>query len=160
MNDGGVWIELTAMEQKLAQAVARRRTEHDRASGATATVYGGRSHDEHELESVGGEIAFCKAFNCWPDLDTEHFGDWDAVLEDGRTVDVKTTARQQGRLLVKDKTRNGAARPSLFALMVGEFPRYRFAGWITARELLTPRRLDASLPHPAYAAKQSELFGS
>lgn len=147
-------MTLIEEEQKIAEFIAKNRVKFNRENGAQATHYGDKEPWKVEIHSVGAELAFCKMFNCWPDLNTKRFGELDAVLKDGRTVDVKGTELQTGRLLVKVKDREPC---DLYALMVGDFPSYRFAGWMTGKELLQDWRIDKKLEHPAFAAKQHEL---
>lgn len=149
-------VTLNAIEQALVKHLAKKRIEHDRSVGAMATIYHGAQALENEVDSLGAEFAYCKVMNVYPDTDPGHFSPFDARLRDGRAVDVKSTRRHNGRLLVKAKDR--ADVPDLYALMVGTFPSYRLAGHITAAELLREERVDRSLPHPAYAATQMQLF--
>lgn len=148
-------VTLNSIEQAVVKHLAKRRIEHDRSVGARATIYHGAQALENEVDSLGAEFAYCKLMNCYPDTDPGHFSPFDARLRDGRTVDVKSTRRHNGRLLVKMKSRD---LPDLYALMVGSFPSYRLAGHITAMELVRQERIDRSLPHPAYVATQMELF--
>jgi hypothetical protein len=154
MSDKTMVITLIEEEQKLAEFIAKNRVKNNREKGAKATVYGDKEPWKAEVHSVGAELAFCKLFNCWPDLNTKRFGELDAVLKDGRTVDVKATELKSGRLLVKVKDREPC---DLYALMIGDFPSYQFAGWMTGKELLQDERIDKKLEHPAFAAKPHEL---
>ncbi len=154
-EDRGMIVVLNKVEQRLVEFVAKQRYKHDRDVGAQATVYGNEGSLEREINSVGAEVAFCKHQNIWPDLDPNHFGIEDSLLPNAKLVDVKTTTRHNGRLLVKAIQRKGVS--DLYAMMVGTFPTYRFAGWMKHSELIVDERIDKKLPHPAYAANQSEL---
>lgn len=70
-------------------------------------------------------------------------------------IDVKGTTYYSGRLLaVKGKQREDV---DVYALMVGRFPTFRFAGCATASELLRPQRL-INLGHgDTYSMTQQEL---
>lgn len=148
-------IELNTTEQRLAKYIARCRYEYDRTTNAQSTVYGAETPEFRELNSVGAELAFCKMNNIYPDLDTEHFGIEDCLLNDGRLVDVKSTTLEHGKLMVKAIARKG--KSDIFALIVGTFPRFRFAGWLPYDEVCKQERKDTKLPHPAFVAKQHEL---
>tara|TARA_R100001079_G_scaffold4781_1_gene2920 strand:- start:14233 stop:14697 length:465 start_codon:yes stop_codon:yes gene_type:complete len=148
-------IALNKTEQRLAQYIAKRRYEHDRSVNATATIYGNGTPEERELDSVAAEIAFCKHHNIWPDMDAEHFGLEDCLLANGKLVDVKTTRRENGRLMVKAIKRKEVC--DLYALVVGRFPKFRFAGWMAVEELFTEDRLEYRLQYPSYVATQNEL---
>lgn len=95
--------------------------------------------------------------NIYPYL--EHIPDdgKDTVLQDGRTVDVKVTQYKNGKLLVKALDRHKNGLPDMYALMIGKFPEYEFAGWISSTEVIQEDRIDNTLPHPAYTAYQHEL---
>lgn len=148
-------ITLNGVEQALVKHLAKKRFEHDRSIGAKATIYHDEQAMKNEIDALGAEFAYCKLMNCYPDTDSTHFLPFDALLKTGETVDVKQTRRPNGRLLVKTKDRDQL--PDMYALMVGEFPNYRFAGHIDSRELMREERVDKSLPHPAYSATQMDL---
>lgn len=147
-------ITLNETEQRLCQFLAKKRADFDASSGTNPTVYGGQDHSQMELNSLGGELAFCKAFNLYPDLDFEHFGTEDAITHQGFRVDVKTTEWKNGKLMVKAIDRNHC---DLYALMIGTFPEYQVAGFSSSAELFNESNLDVSLPHPAYTMEQKCL---
>lgn len=152
-------IALNETEQRLAKHIADRRFGYCRTVSAKATVYGAETAEFRELNSISAEIAFCKYQNIYPDITYDKFGDHDCRLSDGRSVDVKCTTLQHGQLMVKQqgaKLIHGDA--DLFALMVGKFPVYRFAGWMDREALIQERRLNKKIPHPAYCARQDELY--
>lgn len=148
-------LTLNPTEQRLARYLAAERMKYDRARSATATLYN-REAGSNELDSIGAEIAFCRMMNVYPDIDPTHYLPHDAVLADGRTVDIKQTKLPNGRLMVKAKDRK--RYPDLYALMVGEFPTYRLAGFVEAREIVSDRRLMRGLQYPAYAMEQTNLY--
>lgn len=88
-------------------------------------------------------------------MDAEHFGLEDCLLANGKLVDVKTTRRENGRLMVKAIKRKEVC--DLYALVVGRFPKFRFAGWMAVEELFTEDRLEHRLQYPSYVATQNEL---
>lgn len=148
-------ISLNDTEQKLVKYVSKKRFEYCRQVGANATVYGGRNPMDAEIAQYGAEVAFCKYMNIYPDTSYDRFNPEDCFTYDGHRIDVKYTSLRTGRLLAKDKGWDN--HPDYFALMIGDFPNYYFAGFMKASELLVESRLDTSLPHPAYAASQNEL---
>ena len=90
-----------------------------------------------ELKRFGlaGEYAFCKLY----DLPFKGDDDWfDAVLPDGRTVDVKSA--RPGRNLVVDPYRPGK-RADLFALMIGAGARFKYVGVATRERIVDPSTL-------------------
>jgi hypothetical protein len=75
-------------------------------------------------------------------------------LPDRRRVDVKSAPRTASDLLVLPHKPGDA---DLYALMVGAFPAFRFAGWIDALTYFAFARL-VDLGHgPTYSIPQSEL---
>jgi hypothetical protein len=146
--------------------MARKRYDHCRKVGAKATIYG-KNMSRHQIElaeaknlrneinSFGGEVAFCKLHNLWPDLTDNVFATADCIMSDGNTVDVKTTPREFGRLLVKKLDKDKF--PHYYALMIGGFPKYHFMGMMAKEVLIVAERIDHGLESPAYAATQREL---
>jgi hypothetical protein len=150
-------ILLNEAEQRLTRFIVRQRGERHVKARAVPTIYIGTDGLESDIESLGAEIAFCKMHNIYSYL--EHIPDdgKDAVLQDGRTVDVKVTQYRSGKLLVKVLDRHKNGLPDMDALMIGKFPEYEFAGWISSGEVIQEVRIDKTLPHPAYTASQHEL---
>lgn len=149
-------IELNDLEQKLAKYMGYKRFQYCRKVGAKSTVYGNRNPSNSEVSQYGAELAFCKIMNIYPDTAYDKFNPEDCILSGHTRIDVKYTDLETGRLLAKKK--DWSNPPDYFALMIGKFPKYRFAGFMKASELLTDRRLDRTLPFPAYTAQQYELI--
>jgi len=148
-------MQLNDAEQIVIQYLAKKRIEYNRNVGAIATVYGGRNPLKAEIDYYGAEFVFCKQFNIYPDISISKFGEYDCIYE-GFTIDIKHTERENGRLLVKAKRWDNP--PKYFALMIGTFPNYRFAGFYLSSELLQEKNLDHTLPYPAYAISQDKLY--
>lgn len=147
---------LNIAEQGLVRWIGEKRLTHNDQTGAKATPYGSRGDPlMDQINAFGAELAFCQMHNIYPDINYTDRRPEDCILN-GYRVDVKWTWREQGRLLAKDK---GWEDPSdYFALMVGDWPTYRFAGSMSCYELIKPaRRTTNGLPWPAYAAFQREL---
>jgi len=149
------FVVLSEAEQRLAKFLATRRYQNARSKGLHNAKMGDQSNELTDLEGIASEIAFCKLMNIYPDLDLDHTNSADCFLRDGRAVDVKSTVYNSGRLLsVRWKD---ASKVDIFVLMVGEFPRYRCAGFMSSAELIQPNRL-VNLGHgEGYAATQNEL---
>lgn len=158
----GTKSSLTGEEQVIAKILAAERADNAFAAygSDSATRMDDRpGHDLH-LQGIAGEFAFCKLFNLYPDFTTHARSkkvgddDGDASMPDGKRVDIKTTHRPHGRLLVVSW-----AKPVVewYALMVGTFPDYEFKGFMEARELLRDQRL-TDLGHGlSFVADQAEL---
>lgn len=148
-------VELTAVEQRLAQHIARTRAAVNSARGVTDRKQGKQSAEEIELDGIAAEIAFCKLFNVYPDLQTEEYQIADAVTPGMGRVDVKSTRYKSGKL-VSIRTKKGKEADA-YALMIGQFPRFQFAGWATADELIADENLTDVGRGPFYALAQEKL---
>ena len=70
IEDRGV-ICLNEAEQRIVKHIAEKRIEYNRAQRAVATIYNDddvRNPLEAEVNYYGAEMAFCKLFNIYPDL--------------------------------------------------------------------------------------------
>lgn len=104
----------------------------NRKAGRLNQKGGPQSDARTELQGVAGEIAFAKYSNCFPDMKEEP-GKYD-LLWAYDTVDVKTTHYENGHLEVAITKQKGDV--DIYALMVGEFPSYRYAGYAYADEVM------------------------
>lgn len=155
----GTKITLNETEQRLCKHIAKERYKVNRKKGVKNSKIGNQSDYLTDLEGFGGEMAFCKLFNVYPDLKVQvtnqQTDTGDCVLPNGKVIDVKTTKYKNGKLLAaKWKTCEDI---DAYALMVGTFPSYKFMGFMSRQELLQDSRL-TNLGHgEGYAAHQSEL---
>ena len=162
MTKGGNRITLSAVDQKIIRFIAHEREDNnERAYGGTNTKrVDDRDGYAIQCEGFAGEFAFCRLFNIFPDFTTHprsaELGEdrGDAVMHDGRTVDIKTSRFPQAKLLVSEWIKPTV---DLYALMTGTFPVYEFRGFIESHELLKPERVEDLGRGPAYAAQQDEL---
>lgn len=149
-------IELNEAEKKLAAYLAKARHRNARTKMVVNHRIGPQSDELTDLEGIAGEIAFCKAMNLYPDLQTEFIPGYDCILPDGTKIDVKTTQYENGKLL--SAPWKEPKDIDVFALMIGKMPRYRFAGMMKAKDLLQEHR-KTNLGHGVgYAANQDELY--
>ena len=112
------------------------------------------------LNGECGELAFCKLFNCYPDLSLDpQSSDLGTDLGDvvlfGRTIDVKTTRYETGRLIVRNgKKVNG----DYCALMTGHYSSgYTFKGMIRQDLVIVDCRLKNFHGNTSYVVEQNEL---
>lgn len=147
-------IKLNANEVQLAQQLAKERTLSNRKNGNSNRRRGPQSDEATELDGVGGEIAFAKALNLYPDL-KDYPGKHDMVIA-GKTVDVKTTRYPFGHLEVStDKT---PGEVDIYALVTGEMPEYTIVGWMCGDRLMRKKRLYTHRSgSKVYRASQDEL---
>ena len=129
-------VLLTESEQTFVRNVARLRFRNNRSTNTHNGRIGKQSDEATDVQGFGGELAFCRMAGIEPDLSIEPGvrPAVDCVLSDGRTVDVKTSFRNDAPLRAKPKP--GATLPDLYALMVGAFPAFRFAGTIESARLI------------------------
>ncbi len=128
--------KLTSIEQRLCKHMAEVRQAMNRSHGAvnkkknrSMTPY------ETELEGISAEFAYCRIHNIYPDIQVDVRRLEDAKLHDGRLVDVKTTRPHPTygpKLMVEASKRCGVC---IYALMVGKFPTYRYAGYAMAEDI-------------------------
>lgn len=147
-------IELNELEQALARDIAANRHRNSREAGLKDVRRGAMSAESADLEGAGAELAFCKLANVYPDLDGQPRPE-DCHLADGRKVDVKATKHEHGHLIAVRWKKPGAV--NVYALVVGQFPKYRCAGFMPSDDLLRETRLKDFGAGEAFAASQDEL---
>lgn len=147
---------LTDEEQEFAKLIARRRGEMNREKKIYNRRMSTRDSDfEVDLQGIGAEMYFAKTFNLYPDFAVGHAPPYDAILPDGRTIDIKATKWKNGHLLAAPWKKKKEL-PDVYVLIVGQFPEYRIAGWMTADELLREERMSVG-KMTGYVAGQEEL---
>ena len=109
----------------------------------------------------GSELAFCRL--CDIDFDNSvetyknYFKQDDAVLKNGKRIDVKSTTYKYGRLAISpNKSKH---KVDGYALMTGEFPTFTFKGWATYDEIINEKNFK-TLPkrqYKSYILEQHQL---
>lgn len=152
-------MRLTDLEQSLARQLAEGRASVSRGAGIKSRkVDTNRTDAEIDLQGAGAELAFCKMFNVYPDLDTHSYAEFDCVTRTGLLTDIKSTTNPNGRLLAPPwKSKNKA---EVYVLMIGEFPEYRCAGFIEASKLFDQAFRTQIHSKPVQAAPQKDLSGA
>jgi hypothetical protein len=146
-------INLSAGEVMLARLLASLRTGLNRVANVKTNKFGDADLFQHEILGVAGEIAFAKAKNLYLDLSFDpRKGGTDFVYK-GKKIDIKTTEREDGRLLVPIwKTPEDS---DIFVLVTGKIPTFRIRGFATASEVFANK---TSVGHgPCYAVSQDKL---
>ena len=161
----GSVVTLTEEEVQHGGIIARGRTKVNRGGAVPDRRIHPVSDELANDEGVYSEIAFCKLFNLYPrvfDLaprsSCKNTDDGDADMHDGRVVDVKTTTRENGRLLACHWKAKSCV-VDVFALLTGKCPTYTFRGFMTAPDLFLEsrkRQMRANAPM-AYVADQCDL---
>src|ERR1700690_3837883 len=101
---------------------------------------GAMSIPEAARMGYGGELAFCKRFNVYPDFVSDDRG-WDAILQEC-FIGIKTTIYLNGKLTctLRDVPKSKA---EYFALLVMvKFPKFDFKGFAERSDLLQEKNLD------------------
>lgn len=128
-------VILNDIEQKIVQYIARSRFEINRQNGVKNSRKGKQSDHLTDLDGFGGEFAFCKLFNLYPDLEvkvtSQETDSGDCILN-GYRIDIKTTKYKTGKLICA-LWKNDEI--DYYALMVGEFPKYEFKGFAKASDV-------------------------
>ena len=153
--DRGQKVVLNSNEQKIAVLIAEQRYKTNREMGIKNRKAGSQSTYQTEVEGVGGELAFGKAFNLYPDFSTTR-GDYDLKIAD-TTIDVKTTHYFTGRLIVP--TTKNISDCDVYVLVVGEMPNYTIVGWLQSQHIINDEHRGNVGTGPVYLAEQSELQG-
>lgn len=120
--------------------LAQARQRFNRESGIFNRQRSPEPSSAIEVNGMGAELAYCKAFNLWPDLTVGvRSGGADALTHSGESIDVKATPNVNGRLLVTpDKINHGI---DLYVLVVGFIPFYKIMGYATNKEVFKPENL-------------------
>ena len=146
-------INLSAGEVMLARLLASLRTGLNRVTKVKSTKSGDADLFQNEILGVAGEIAFAKSRNLYLDLSFDpRKGGTDFVLN-GKKIDIKTTEREDGRLLVPIwKTPDDS---DIFVLITGKVPTFKIRGFATSKEVFANK---TSVGYgPCYAVSQNKL---
>lgn len=145
----------------MAHFVAKNRNSRNRHFNVTNLKISNADAATVDLEGVCGEIAFCKLFNAYPDLDTDRTPPHplhDCIIHGYLRIDVKTTKWDNGKLIVDARKGNKTNGVDYYALMTGQFPGpYTFRGFIAKEHIIQPHKLGLLCGYKSYMAEQSEL---
>lgn len=152
-------LTLNAIEQSIVLILAEKRREANLKSDYTFSDMnlGEDNAEEKMRNAIGAEIAFCKLINAYPDLQYEDRRVSDTRLSNGKTVDVKSTDREEGNLLVplwKDRRQS-----DIYVLMIGTFPGYRCAGFAPQEDIFLDQNISdiGGYERPVYFVRQGDL---
>lgn len=152
-------VTLNEAEQRLTEYVAKKRTayhQHDENKLKNHLNHWDWTQDEVDIEGFGGEIAYCKLMNIYPDLDVElSTPDYDCISTEGEKIDVKTTRYRDGHLIVPvNKITHPADK---YVLVTGEFPVYNIVGQCDADQLFMEENIRDFGKGPGYTLGQNKL---
>ena len=124
-------ITLTDAEQLIVNYVAQCRLEANQLNGShKKPSASGMTALEIDQQGFGGEMAFCRAMNVFPDFTVtcrsaaRGQDNGDCTVQ-GLTIDVKTSKKATGSLWVKEHKKGCA---DAYALVVGTFPTFTIIG--------------------------------
>lgn len=149
-------ITLTAFEQKIAKHITAGRQRHAKSVNAKNLKLSDESDETVSLDGTGAEIAFCRYFNVYPDFAVGEYAYADAFTVQMGSVDIKTTRIPHGHLIAHYGKRL-KRQPDSYALMLGAFPTYRFAGYADSSELICDESIKDFGKGPTFALRQDQL---
>ena len=152
-------ITLNEAEQRLTEYVSKKRIayhQHREQTVADKYEHWKVTQEETDREGFGGEIAYCKLVNLYPDLDTNlSTPDYDCISCNGEKIDVKTTKYKEGHLIVPvNKITHPADK---YVLVIGEFPVYNIVGQCGAERLFMEENIRDFGKGPGYTLCQNKL---
>jgi len=149
-------ITLDNHEQEIVRGIALARHNNNIERGSRDFKMGNRDDLLINLEGTGGEFAFCKLQNIYPDMTINHPIPFDCYIKGHGFIDVKSTKKTNGMLLVG--LWKSRSIPDYYALMVGEFPNYEFKGFFPGEEVFNDENL-VNLGHgETYGISQDRLI--
>jgi len=110
---------------------------------------------EIDLNGAGGELAFCKAFNIYPELTYHGPDEYDCITSNAHRIDVKTTRYIDGRLVCVRTKKLGNC--DLYVLVTGKMPKYQIVGFATEEELINKTSLKDLGHGPSYVIERNDL---
>ena len=149
---------LNDVEQRLVKTVASLRNQDNRKQNIPDRKIGSADSLSLDIQGFGGELAFSKMFNVYPDLyvkvrlSKDDKGD---VTWSGLCLDVKSTPREEGDLLVP--IWKSSRYVDGYALMTGGFPSYTYRGMIQGEEVFQNRWIRNLGRGDTYVVPQGEL---
>ena len=150
-------ITLTDGEVALAGVIGSMRAGMNRMSNVQNTRFGTSDVYHNDILGVCGEIAYGRGFNLYLDLTfNTRSGGHDFISNQGRTIDIKTTHHDGGKLVVPIwKNEEEEKRSDIYVLVTGKIPTFKIRGWATAEQVFG-NTMD--LGHgPCYGLEQNQL---
>ncbi len=150
-------IVLEQWEQSLATILGGLRQGLSSANGDRDTLKKSK-RDPYAIhvQGVGGELAFARMRNLCPLLNfLPTQGGPDVFTRDGKSIDVKTTIKGDGDLLVSTHKRQAPC--AFYVLMLADFPRYKCLGWIKGNDVFKEENVTDLGHGPVYLITQSNL---
>lgn len=160
VNIGDIVI-LNSTEQAFCQYISDRRHSNNTSNNVKDYNVLIGSKNDFEFQGICGELAFCKLFGIYPnfifDISVRNSSNdsGDAVLPNGKNIDVKTTRYKNGKLIAGHWKKS--SKCDYLALMVGEKSKYEYRGAIASKDFFIESRLGTLGYVTDYIAEQSDL---
>jgi hypothetical protein len=149
-------IKLTETECEFARILGAKRRGSNRANNITDKLVARENPMDMDIQGVGAEIAFAKAYGFYPPFDIGiRSGSCDFVVN-GKTVDVKTSKHKNARLIVAPDKINEGHSCDIYVLATGELPTFNFRGYALKDDICNPLNL-IKLRSMVYALGIKEL---
>ena len=150
-------IVLNDVEQKIVKHIAQLKRQYFEGHNIGPILATPRTRDRlrHYIEARGAEYAFCILHNVYPPTEIIDFDDYDVSVPGIGAVDIKSTQRMDGRLIINPK--KAKSRANGFALMCGSFPSYIFGGWLWTKDAINQSNLTDLGYGECYAIEQERL---
>jgi hypothetical protein len=147
---------LSNMEQVIVKLVAEIRQTKNRNGGTTNQIVTKDDPLTLDIVGFGGEVAFARMFNCYPDFTTHiRVGGHDAITRKGYKVDIKTTRGNPPCLRVKgNKDGEGV---DVYVLMHCNWPHFECIGYVYKEEILRPEYLSNYKGEEWYSIPKDKL---
>jgi len=149
---------LSLSEQAMLINLASDRSKGNRNAGFRNSKISPEDYYSVELRGLGGAYTFCKEHEISPDPVLQQGprrGSITVTSPHGYRVNIKTTKYENGRLL---SSVNASQRGiDVYALMIGEFPDFRFVGWEFADKVRQEENRTFIGRSENYALEQHEL---
>lgn len=149
-------VEMNPQEEAIAHLLAVMRNATCRSNGVKDQQYGDQNPIEIDTDGLLAEMAFGKAYNCYPDFSIfPRKGGVDLTAPSGKTVDVKATRVKNGRLLIAlNKNPDEVDR---YVLAIVEQGCVNLVGYMESRDAINPENI-GNLGHgKGYVIPQSKL---
>ena len=151
-------IQLAHWETSLAQFIGVLRQGLSSSGGKKDPKKSPKGAYIIHADGAGGEIAFARWRNLYPLLNfLPTTGGADILANDGKTIDVKTTTRTDGNLLVPAHLKTAPC--DIYALMMGDADSgaYKCLGWATSCQVFQEKNLRDFGHGLTYMVTQEEL---
>lgn len=149
-------VKLDPGEMAIAQTLASLRRCVNQAGRITDQRRDNRMQ-AITLEILGtiSEIAFCKAFDAYPDLTVSPRRGGADVIHKGKRWDIKATERPNGQLLAT--TAKTSTSADYYALAIVNDSTVDFVGYASATQLINPATITDLGHGPTHALPQTQL---